>query len=87
MDEDPNLHHIRSELLSAKYNAQELSSALQHLGEGPAYRLIGKILVKKDVNKLKLELEKELELITVKISILEKQCSEFETVIKEGIDG
>ena len=87
MDDDPNLGYLNSELQSTTFIIEELKLALANMGEGPVYRLIGKILVKKEVNELRTELEEELRLAETKLSVLTSQKKVIEQKIKEGLDG
>lgn len=87
MDDDPSLNYINSELQQTQFLIEEIKLALANMGEGPVYRLIGKILVKKDVKELRAELEEELRLAENRFTVLSSQKGVIENKIKEGIDG
>ena len=87
MDDDPSLGYINSELSHTTFLIEELQLALSNLGDGPVYRLIGKVLVKKEVSVLRTELEEELRLATKKKAVLQAQLDVAQKKIKEGLDG
>ena len=87
MDDDPSLGYINSEISHTNFLIEELQLALSNLGDGPVYRLIGKVLVKKEVGVLRTELEEELRLATNKKTVLQAQLDVAQKKIKEGLDG
>ena len=82
---EQNLQMVLLQKQSFQIELSEIENAISELdnSEGTTYKLIGQILIKKDKESLKEELQKKKKIISLRIQSLEKQEEPLSQEIEE----